>query len=47
LETLRGDIQEAFNDYSTSNASSVAAFNDQKERIGSTLSRLEAQSERL
>jgi hypothetical protein len=28
LETLRADIQEAYNDYTASNAVSVAAFND-------------------
>ncbi|CAD8080378.1 unnamed protein product [Paramecium primaurelia] len=47
LETLRGNIQEAYNDFTESNAVSVAAFNDQKDRIGQTLARLEAQNERL
>ncbi|CAD8181246.1 unnamed protein product [Paramecium pentaurelia] len=47
LESLRANIQEAYNDFAESNAVTIAAFNDQKERLGQIIDRLEAQNERL
>jgi len=42
LETLRGNIQEAYNDFASSDAEAVAAFNDQVEDLKSNLARLTA-----
>jgi len=39
---LRGNIQEAYNDFASADAEAVAAFNDQKERISTVLARLTA-----
>ncbi|CAK64096.1 unnamed protein product (macronuclear) [Paramecium tetraurelia] len=47
LLQLRESIHDTYNEFTASNAASVAAFNDQKDRINSILNRLANQEERL
>ncbi|CAD8066355.1 unnamed protein product [Paramecium sonneborni] len=47
LLQLRENIQDTYNEFIASNSASVAAFNDQKERINVILNRLSNQDEKL
>ncbi|CAD8154258.1 unnamed protein product [Paramecium pentaurelia] len=47
LLQLRENVHDTYNEFTTSNAAAVAAFNDQKDRINIILNRLSNQEERL
>ena len=47
LQTLRNAVTSTFDAYTEENSNSLAAFNDQKERIVSNVNRMEAQEARL
>jgi chaperonin cofactor prefoldin len=47
LGTLRTNLENAWNDFSTENSSGLQAFNDQKERYNGNIGRLEKLETRL